>query len=154
MVKNSKIRKVPRGQKQVSDVKSGDIHYVTMLEVKRFDVNYFKIFKMADEANIFQHDMPASTFKLFIYFCFICGQDNIATTDNATMIENTRTSKSTIALAKTQLLDIDYIRIVSKNRYMVNPNISAQVDGEKREYLVGNYNRLIKMSRDIKKNLS
>jgi hypothetical protein len=143
-MENSKIKKVPKGRKEVSDLKDGEIHYVTTLEAKRFDVNFIKIFMPLDGMHMIPSILKPASVHLYSHLCFICNQENIAVSSSKSIMDNTGMSIAGVKRAKAQLLELDYIREVASNNYMINPNMATKTDGGKRENLCERYSRLIK----------
>jgi uncharacterized small protein (DUF1192 family) len=143
-MKNSKRKSVFNGTQEIAATHGGEISRAVLMKIKLQDRNYIKLFK--PDEGVYQmrpREMTLASIHLFDYLSIIAGpKDNIAATTTAEIEQRIKYSPASIARAKGQLRKMDYIRQKAQNLYMLNPEIQAQVDGDKRKALVDIYQAL------------
>ena len=142
-MKNSKRKRVFVGTQEMAYTSNGEVTRAMMMQLKEHDRNFIKFF-LPEAGNHMMRpkEMTLTTVDLFNYLCVICGQDNIAITTTAEITERIGMSTASISRAKDQLYEFDYIRKRANNVYMINPEIAAKTDGEKRQALWEKYQLL------------
>ncbi len=81
---------------------------------------------------MFPKDMTLSSRDLFDYLTVVMDKQNIAIAPVAEVEERTGLSTASIARAKVQLFELDYIRQKASNVFMVNPAHAFKADGDQR----------------------
>lgn len=152
-MKNSSRKTAFAGHKQVADTRTGEISTGVVLESKQQDRNFIKLF--LPEEGVYHmrpKKMTLASVHLFDYLCIIAApaKDNIAVCTTADIEQHTEYSSASIARAKDQLKKMDYIRQKANNIYMLNPDITAKVEGDKRQAIHEAYHRLKSPNKSLK----
>lgn len=93
---------------------------------------------------MFPKEVTLSARDLLDYLCVVMDRQNIAIAPVTEIEERTGLSTASIARAKAQLFEFDYVRQKAANVYMVNPAHACKADGDKRAEMYETYSMIAK----------
>ena len=130
------VRRINRycGTKEVMDHKTGEYERAIVTKQVVQDRNFIKIFLPPEgEYRMRPKGMTLVAVDLFDYMCVVMNKDtNVAIVTNQEIEERIGMSSASVARAKDQLYEFDYIRKRASNIYMVNPEVAFHRDAESR----------------------
>ena len=142
-MKNTSKSAAYAGTREICDTTTGEITRAVVVRQRYKDRDFIKEF--LPEEGVYHmrpRKMSLPSIHLFDYLCIIGGKDNVAVATMAELQERTEYSEPSVNRAKKQLMQMDYIRKKANNIYMLNPEIVAKVDGDKRQAIVEAYAKL------------
>lgn len=120
------------GRKDTVDAVTGEIEKSVLVRQKKQDLNFVKIFLPEEGYSMFPKEMTLTTRDLFEYLCVIMDRQNVAIAPVSEIAERTNLSTASIARAKAQLFEFDFIRQRANNVFMINPEHAFKGDGDQR----------------------
>jgi uncharacterized small protein (DUF1192 family) len=128
-------RKVYRysGSKETVDTKTGEVERAVLVKQKVLDLNFVKIFLPERGYRMYPKEMNQSARDLLDYLKVVMDKQNVAIAPVAEIQERVDLSTASIARAKAQLIELDYIRQRAHNVYMVNPGHACKTAGDDRQ---------------------
>jgi hypothetical protein len=137
-------RKVYRysGSKETVDIKTGEVERAVLVKQKVLDLNFVKIFLPERGYRMYPKEMNQSARDLLDYLKVVMDRQNIAIATVAEIQDRMDLSTASIARAKAQLIELDYIRQRTPHVYMLNPGYACKAAGDDRQGLYEAYSHL------------
>jgi uncharacterized small protein (DUF1192 family) len=137
-------RKIYRysGTKETVDVKTGEVERAVLVKQKVQDLNFVKIFLPERGYRMYPKEMHQSARDLLDYLKVVMDKQNVAIAPVGEIQERTDMSTASIARAKAQLMEMDYIRQRTPHVYMVNPGYACKTAGDDRQAVYEAYSLL------------
>jgi hypothetical protein len=137
-------RKVYRysGTKETVDTKTGEVERAVLVKQKVQDLNFVKIFLPERGYRMYPKELNQSARDLLDYLCVVMDKQNIAIAPVAEIQERMDLSTASIARAKAQLMEMDFIRQRTPHVYMVNPGFACKTAGDGRQTVYEAYSML------------
>jgi len=130
------------GSKETVDVKTGEVERAVLVKQKIQDINFIKIFLPERGYRMYPKEMNQSARDLLDYLCVVMDKQNIAIAPVAEIQERMDLSTASIARAKLQLMEMDFIRQRTPHVYMVNPGHACKSAGDDRQTVYEAYSML------------
>jgi uncharacterized small protein (DUF1192 family) len=137
-------RKVYRysGSKETVDIKTGEVERAVLVKQKVLDLNFIKIFLPERGYRMYPKEMNQSARDLLDYLGVVMDKRNVAIAPVAEIQERMDLSTASIARAKAQLMELDFIRQRTPHVYMVNPGYACKAAGDDRQDIYEAYSLL------------
>ena len=120
------------GTKETVDTKTGEVERAVLVKQKTQDVNFIKIFLPERGYRMYPKEMSQSAREMLEYLCVVMDKQNVAIAPVAEIQERIGLSTASIARAKVQLMELDFIRQRTAGVYMVNPGHGCKSAGDDR----------------------
>lgn len=141
-MRNSKRVYRYSGTKETVDIKTGEVEKAVLVKQKIQDVNFIKVFLPEGGYRMYPKEMTTSARELLEYLCVVMDKNNVAIAPVLEINERIGMSTASIARAKAQLMELDFIRARTHHVYMVNPSKTCKANGDARAAVYEAYSLL------------